>query len=131
MKFTRREILTAFLGLPFALAACQSNSETRKFPDGEIVGANVDVGHILRENRNVRSSRAIIGKTSKVAIVGGGAAGLDARLGNFRKRISTISFCSNSKTEIGGTARAGKVNLGRLSVGRALSARSVSRKTRN
>ena len=43
MNLTRREILTAFLGAPFALSACRSNS-AKKFPEGEIVGANVDVG---------------------------------------------------------------------------------------
>ena len=50
-KFTRREILAAFLGLPFALAACKSTSENSAIA-GEIVGANVNVGHILRELRN-------------------------------------------------------------------------------
>ncbi len=52
MNFTRREILKSFLGLPIALAACKSNSEISTI-EGEIVGANVNVGHILRENRNV------------------------------------------------------------------------------
>jgi len=50
MKFTRREILTAFLGLPFALSACRSDSQNAEVA-GEIVGANVSVGHILRELR--------------------------------------------------------------------------------
>ena len=76
-KFTRREILSAFLGLPFALsAACRSNS-ARNFPDGEIVGASVNVGHILRENRNFEVP-ARDWENVKVAIVGGGAAGLRA-----------------------------------------------------
>ena len=69
MKFTRREILASFLGLPFALAACRSNSENTPIA-GEIVGANVDVGHILRENRNyeVPSDNW---ENVKIAIIGG------------------------------------------------------------
>ena len=49
-KFTRREILTAFLGVPFAFAACRTQTENPPVA-GEIVGANVNIGHILRENR--------------------------------------------------------------------------------
>ncbi|HXH69503.1 MAG TPA: hypothetical protein VNI60_04055, partial [Pyrinomonadaceae bacterium] len=73
-EFTRREILSAFLGLPFALAACKLNS-AKNFPDGEIVGANVNVGHLLRENKNIEVPEQNW-ETVKVAIIGGGAAGL-------------------------------------------------------
>jgi hypothetical protein len=63
-----------FSDTPFALSACRSGLRPRtgsvekitrlkqggrSFPEGEIVGANVDVGHLLRENRfsRFRSSR--------------------------------------------------------------------------
>ena len=75
-KFTRREILKSFLGLPITLAACKSTSEIKQI-EGEIVGANVNVGHILREMRNVEVP-ANNWETVKVAIIGGGAAGLSA-----------------------------------------------------
>ena len=75
-EITRREILTAFFGLPFALSACQSNSESAEMA-GEIVGANVNVGHILREMRSVEVP-ANNWENVKVAIIGGGAAGLSA-----------------------------------------------------
>ncbi len=85
-EFSRREILTAFLGFPFALSACQSNSKNSPFPEGEIVGANVNVGHLLRENRNVEVPQNNW-ETIKIAVIGGGAAGLAAaykvQKGNF------------------------------------------------
>ena len=107
MKFTRREILTAFLGLPIALSACQTKSEN-DFPDGEIVGANVNVGHILRENRNyeVPSNNW---ENVKSAIIGGGAAGLAAawklNKENFRDFVLL-----ELESKIGGTAQSGANN---------------------
>jgi len=58
------------------MAAC-GGSATRKFPEGEIVGQNVSLGHILREQRNFEV-RADNWQTVRVAIVGGGIAGLSA-----------------------------------------------------
>ena len=104
-NFTRREILSAFLGLPFALAACKSNA-TNDFPDGEIVGANVDVGHILRENCSPEVS-ANNWETVKVAIVGGGAAGLSAAW-KLRKENFDDFVLLELESAIGGTSRSGK-----------------------
>src|SRR5687767_5768505 len=101
MKFTRREILTAFLGLPFTLSACRSNSENSPLPEGEIVGANVNVGHILRENRNIE----VAGdnwETVKVIIIGGGAAGLSAAW-KFTKENFTDFVLLELENKIGGT----------------------------
>ena len=53
MQLSRRELLSLFFGAPFAMAACQLG-EARKFPDGEIVGQNVDLGqhpHVLPRAR--------------------------------------------------------------------------------
>ncbi len=76
MQLTRREILTAFLGAPFALAACR-NETNPVFPEGDIVGADAAAGHILREGRNFEVPADNWEKTS-VAIVGAGIAGLSA-----------------------------------------------------
>ena len=76
IKFTRRDILTAFLGLPIALAACKLNSENDLI-EGEIVGQNVDLGHVLRERRNFEVPESNW-QTIDVAIVGAGIAGLTA-----------------------------------------------------
>lgn len=78
MRLSRRELLTAFLGAAFANAACRENPiKPSKFPDGQFVGQNVSLGHILRENRsfNIAEDRF---KRVKIAIVGGGVAGLSA-----------------------------------------------------
>lgn len=108
MKFTRREILASFLGLPFALSACKSNSEDTKVA-GEIVGANVNVGHILRENRNVEVP-VNNWENIKVAIIGGGAAGLSAAW-KFQKNNFNDFVLLELEDKIGGTAQSGTSNI--------------------
>ena len=108
MKFTRREILTAFLGLPFALAACKSSSENVEAA-GEIVGANVNVGHILREMRNTEVT-ANNWENVKVAIIGGGAAGLSAAW-KFQKNNFNDFALLELESKIGGTAQSGTSNI--------------------
>jgi protoporphyrinogen oxidase len=106
--FTRREILASFLGLPFALSACSSNSENIAVA-GEIVGANVDVGHILRENRNYE----VPGnnwENVKVAIIGGGAAGLSAAW-KFQRENFNDFVLLELEDKIGGTAQSGTSNI--------------------
>jgi len=108
MQFTRREILTAFLGLPFALSACRSNSQNATVA-GEIVGANVNVGHILREMRNVEVP-ANNWETIKVAIIGGGAAGLAAAY-KFQKENFADFVLLELENKTGGTAQSGESNI--------------------
>ena len=103
-KFTRREILTAFLGMPFAFAACRSAAENAPVA-GEIVGANLTVGHILREMRNVEVP-ADNWENVKVAIIGGGAAGLSAAY-KFKKENFNDFLLLELEDKIGGTAQSG------------------------
>ena len=105
LKFTRREILKSFLGLPIALAACKSTSEIKQI-EGEIVGANVNVGHILREMRNVEVP-ANNWENVKVAIIGGGAAGLSAAW-KFQKNNFNDFVLFELEDKIGGTAQSGE-----------------------
>src|SRR5688572_7864078 len=102
MKFTRREILAAFLGTPFALSACRLDSPSR-FPQGEIVGQNVSFGHILRENRNFEV-RPDNWSAAKVAIIGGGVAGLTAAW-KFKKESFNDFVLLELEKEIGGTSQ--------------------------
>lgn len=75
MKFSRRELLITFLGAPLAAAACRSTP--KDLPDGEIVGQSVSLGHVLREGRSFEVSPDNW-RSAKIAIVGGGVAGLSA-----------------------------------------------------
>lgn len=102
LKLTRREILTAFLGAPLALAACRENS-ARTFPEGEIVGQNVNLGHVLRVNRGFEVPHNNW-QTVKVAIVGGGVAGLSAAWKFSRESFSDFVLLELEK-EIGGTSQ--------------------------
>lgn len=103
MKLTRRELLSTFLGAPFAFAACRDQSVSRKFPDGEIVGQSATLGHILRENRTfeVPSDKW---QTVKVAIVGGGIAGLSAAWKLKKKGFEDFVVLELEK-EVGGTSQ--------------------------
>ena len=74
--FTRREILTALLGLPAALAACQT-SAVPPLPDGSIVGASDEAGHRVRDKFRVAVPTENW-ENVDIAIVGGGIAGLSA-----------------------------------------------------
>jgi hypothetical protein len=105
VKLSRRELLTTFLGAPFALAACRDISAPTRFPDGEIVGQNVQLGHILRENRtfNVPADNW---RSTKVAIVGGGVAGLSAAWKLSKQNFNDYVLLELEK-EVGGTSRSG------------------------
>ncbi len=105
MNLTRREILTAFLGAPFALAACRSDS-AHAFPEGEIVGQNVDLGHILRENRSFEVS-SDKWESKKVAIIGGGIAGLSAAWKLRRENFNDFVVLELEK-DLGGTSQSTK-----------------------
>lgn len=103
MRLTRRELLTTFLGAPFALSACQKSNIPSRFPEGEIVGQNVSLGHILREHRSfeVPSDRW---HRKKIVIVGAGVAGLSAAWKLLKQGVSDLSVIELEK-EPGGTSK--------------------------
>ena len=72
----RREVLAAFLGVPFALAACR-REEVPPLPPGEIVGTSDVFGHRLRDEPPVQVPPDAWSNVG-VVIVGGGVAGLTA-----------------------------------------------------
>jgi len=105
MNLTRRELLTVFLGAPFALSACELG-EPRKFPEGEIVGQSVDLGHILRTNQSFEVPPDNW-QTINTVIVGGGVAGLTAAW-KFKRENCNDFVVLELEKEIGGTARSGQ-----------------------
>ena len=103
MNLTRRQLLTTFLGAPFALAACKS--APRRFPEGEIVGQSDSLGHVIREGRNFEVP-AEGWRNVKVAIIGGGVAGLSAAW-KLRKLGVEDFVVLELEKEIGGTSSSG------------------------
>lgn len=106
--FTRREILKSFLGLPLALSACKTDAPRIEY-DGEIVGASSNIGHILREKRNFEVPESSW-KNTKLAIVGGGVAGLSAAWKLKSEGFDDFVLLELEK-KIGGTSASGSNKL--------------------
>jgi hypothetical protein len=104
----RREVLAAFLGVPFALAAC-SRSETLELPPGEIVGTSDDFGHRLRDGLRVEVPQDSWTNVP-VVIVGGGVAGLSAAW-RLQKSGFTDFVLIELENAPGGTSRSGSNQL--------------------
>ena len=105
----RRELLTSFLGVPFALAS-GCGLATPKLPaEGAIVGGSASVGHRIRDGFQPAISDDSWSETD-VVIVGGGVAGLSAAR---RLRQSGIErFVLLKLTEKpGGTSVSGQSDL--------------------
>src|SRR6185436_240653 len=74
LELTRRQMLEALLTAPVALAACKKPPPPKVA--GAILGASMDVGHLLQK---VRGSEPVgAAKRVSVAIVGAGPSGLSA-----------------------------------------------------
>lgn len=103
-KFTRREILAAFLGVPVALAACR-RSTSPKFPEGEIVGASDGFGHRLRDGLKI-DVPSDAWTDIPLVIVGGGVAGLTAAWHLQRSGFQDFALLELEQAP-GGTSRSG------------------------
>jgi NAD(P)-binding Rossmann-like domain len=102
MKLSRRELLTTFLGAPFAMAACRSGRSSR-FPEGEIVGQNVELGHTLRAAHAFDVAQDNW-ERKKIAIIGGGVAGLTAAWKLKKENFDDFVLLELEK-EVGGTSQ--------------------------
>src|SRR3954468_9539876 len=100
---TRRELLAAFLGAPFALAACRTRGRVTPLPEGVIVGASDRVGHALRDGLRPEPETW---ESAGVCIVGGGVAGLAAAWRFLRAGFEDFVLLE-LEGEPGGTARSG------------------------
>src|SRR5687768_9070051 len=105
MNLSRRDLLTTFLGAPFALVACRSRDRF-VFPEGEIVGQNAGLGHILREDRGF-DVPADNWETKEIAIIGGGVAGLTSAWKLKKENFNNFVLLELEK-QIGGTSQSGK-----------------------
>lgn len=85
------------------MAACR-NARGR-FPDGEIVGQSVSLGHIIREGRSFEVA-ADNWKNLKVAVIGGGVAGLSAAWKLKKLGVEDVVLLELEK-EAGGTSISG------------------------
>jgi hypothetical protein len=102
--FNRREILTAFLGLPVAVAACRSPA-VPALPPGEIIGASDVFGHHLRDAQSVVVSPDAWDRVP-IVIVGGGVAGLTAAWRLLKSGFEDFSVIELESAP-GGTSRSG------------------------
>ncbi len=100
---TRRELLAAFLGAPFALAACRSREQATPLPEGLIVGASDGVGHLIRDGLRPEPETW---ESAGVVIVGGGVAGLAAGWRFLRAGFEDFVLLELEEAP-GGTARSG------------------------
>ncbi|HEX8149252.1 MAG TPA: NAD(P)-binding protein [Pyrinomonadaceae bacterium] len=101
---TRRELLAAFLGAPFALAACGGREVAPPLPEGEIVGASDGVGHLIRDGLRPEPEAW---ERAGVVIVGGGVAGLAAGWRFLRAGFEDFVLLELEPAP-GGTARSGQ-----------------------
>jgi hypothetical protein len=101
----RRELLAAFLGVPFALAACRSRADVPAPPEGEIVGASDGIGHLIRDGLRPEPP-ADAWERAGVVIVGGGVAGLAAAWRFLRAGFEDFALLELEPAP-GGTARSG------------------------
>ena len=101
----RRELLAAFLGVPFALAACRSRADVAALPEGEIVGASDGIGHLIRDGLRPEPSEDAWERAG-VVIVGGGVAGLAAAWRLLRAGFEDFVLLELEPAP-GGTARSG------------------------
>ncbi|HEV7889376.1 MAG TPA: FAD-dependent oxidoreductase [Pyrinomonadaceae bacterium] len=101
---TRRELLAAFLGAPFALAACRTRERATPLPEGVIVGASDRVGHALRDGLRPEPETW---ESAGVVIVGGGVAGLAAAWRFLRAGFEDFVLLELEEAP-GGTARYGE-----------------------
>jgi phytoene dehydrogenase-like protein len=103
---SRRDLLAAFLGVPFAAAACGRGTSLPPTPPGELVGASDRVGHRLR-GTPPPAPAADRWERRGIVIVGAGVSGLSAAWRLAHAGIDDFVLLELEPVE-GGTARSGR-----------------------
>ncbi len=102
-RFTRRDLLLAFLG-PTVATACRGGKPPALAFEGAILGANDSRGHLLRAG--FKPTPQLQTRTA-VLIIGGGIAGLSAAWRLSRAGVEDYRILE-LEAEPGGTSRAGR-----------------------
>ena len=105
---TRRDLLHAMLGAPFAATACKSK---KRVPDGELAFKPEDLGHLVRDAHGAGGKGppeipADKWERARVVVIGGGIAGLSAARRLLAAGIDDIVLLELESAP-GGTARSG------------------------
>lgn len=95
LELTRRDLLAAYLGAPFAAMACRQRAAP--LPAGDLIGTSHELGHRLR---GAPPTRPLQWEQHDVVIVGAGVAGLAAAW-----RLGGKTLVLELEPEIGGTSR--------------------------
>ena len=101
---TRRQILAALLGVPFASTAACRRTPTFDF-DGDFVGDAMPLGHAWRDER-LAEAPALADKAVDILILGAGPAGLTAGWRLRQAGVSNLALVDIG-AEPGGTSVAG------------------------
>jgi protoporphyrinogen oxidase len=101
-SLTRRDVLAAFLGAPFATTAC---SRKKRVPDGELAFRPEALGHRVRDEKPPELG-ADRWEKAGIVIVGGGVAGLSAAWRLLEKGYEDFVLLE-LEGAVGGTARGG------------------------
>src|SRR5579864_5359133 len=104
MRWSRRDLLAAFLGLPAAIVGCSGRSKTSNI-SGELIGPNVDLGHRLRDEPPPSVPAERLQRIGTV-IVGGGISGLTAAWRLARAGVDDFLLLELEASP-GGTSRSG------------------------
>lgn len=111
---TRRQVLAGLLGAPFVsrLYGCRPTPPPAAAVEGELLGPDVRLGHRLRQPPPLTAWADAPERRTRVAIVGGGPAGLSAawRLARRGERDFTVFELDAA---LGGTSRDGACELTR------------------
>jgi monoamine oxidase len=104
VELSRRDLISTFLGVAVANAACKRKQEHRSIP-GALIDRVSETGHLLRGAPLPRAST--VTRTLDALIVGGGAAGLSAA---WRLRGAGLDdfLVLEVDEAAGGTARSGR-----------------------
>lgn len=103
----RRELLTALLGAPAALAACRQRPREPRF-GGRLLGQSHEVGHRLRDGYRPEPPSF---DPARVVIVGAGAAGLSAAWKLRRSGFHDFTVLE-LEPHVGGTSAFGESEIG-------------------